>query len=55
MPQLDPSPWFLILALSWSAFLTIIPAKLLRHTSLNTVTHQHAQERPTTSWTWPWH
>nr|AAP75321.1 ATP synthase 8 [Chrysiptera galba]AAP75323.1 ATP synthase 8 [Chrysiptera galba]QUJ18393.1 ATP synthase protein 8 [Chrysiptera galba] len=55
MPQLDPAPWFMIFVSSWAIFLTIIPAKILAHTSPNEPTHQSSEKAKTESWSWPWY
>nr|QBP33681.1 ATP synthase F0 subunit 8 [Aptornis defossor] len=54
MPQLNPHPWFLIMALSWLTLSLIIQPKLLSFSSTN-----HIHNKPTTNtkiqpWTWPW-
>nr|WNH36850.1 ATP synthase F0 subunit 8 [Gonostoma atlanticum] len=54
MPQLNPSPWFLILLFSWATLLTMIPPKTLTYifpyepTAISTNTK-------TEPWNWPWH
>nr|AAP75465.1 ATP synthase 8 [Pomacentrus vaiuli]QUJ18500.1 ATP synthase protein 8 [Pomacentrus vaiuli] len=55
MPQLNPAPWFAILVFSWLVFLTVIPPKVLAHTTPNDPTHQSAEKPKTEPWTWPWH
>nr|AIT59270.1 ATP synthase F0 subunit 8 [Mugil cephalus]BAB70187.1 ATPase subunit 8 [Mugil cephalus] len=55
MPQLNPAPWLLILLFSWLIFLTIIPPKILSHTSPNEPAHQSAEKPKTEVWTWPWY
>nr|ACS35148.1 ATP synthase subunit 8 [Henicorhynchus siamensis] len=54
MPQLNPNPWFLILVFSWLIFLTIIPTKVLNHTSPNEPATMNIEEHKTNSWNWPW-
>nr|BBC27507.1 ATPase subunit 8 [Schindleria praematura] len=54
MPQLNPSPWFLILAFSWIVFLTLVIPKTLAHTFFNEPTPQSTQAPKTEPWTWPW-
>nr|ACS35088.1 ATP synthase subunit 8 [Henicorhynchus siamensis] len=54
MPQLNPNPWFLILVFSWLIFLTIIPTKVLNHTSPNEPAPMNIKEHKTNSWNWPW-
>nr|NP_443454.1 ATP synthase F0 subunit 8 [Stephanolepis cirrhifer]YP_010948250.1 ATP synthase F0 subunit 8 [Stephanolepis hispida]WMI35343.1 ATP synthase F0 subunit 8 [Stephanolepis hispida]WMI35447.1 ATP synthase F0 subunit 8 [Stephanolepis hispida]BAB70460.1 ATPase subunit 8 [Stephanolepis cirrhifer] len=55
MPQLDPAPWLMILVLSWSILLTVIPPKVLSHTFPNTPNAQSAEKLETNPWTWLWH
>nr|YP_010957528.1 ATP synthase F0 subunit 8 [Bothus robinsi]WMY90855.1 ATP synthase F0 subunit 8 [Bothus robinsi] len=54
MPQLNPAPWFLILLFSWLVFLTVIPSKVLSHTTPNEPVAQDAQLLQKTTWSWPW-
>nr|YP_003345415.1 ATP synthase F0 subunit 8 [Robinsia catherinae]BAI53215.1 ATPase subunit 8 [Robinsia catherinae] len=54
MPQLNPSPWFLILLFSWLIFLTVIPTKVMAHTFNNEPSLQATKKPKTTSWDWPW-
>nr|BDA81328.1 ATPase subunit 8 [Rhinogobius flumineus]BDA81341.1 ATPase subunit 8 [Rhinogobius flumineus] len=54
MPQLNPSPWFAILAFSWLVFLTIVVPKTLNHTFPNEPMFQSTQVPKTDPWTWPW-
>nr|YP_009312130.1 ATP synthase F0 subunit 8 [Chagunius chagunio]BAV71501.1 ATPase subunit 8 [Chagunius chagunio] len=54
MPQLNPSPWFAILLLSWMTFLIIIPAKVLAHNSPNEPVPVSTEEHKTEPWTWSW-
>nr|WNH22886.1 ATP synthase F0 subunit 8 [Dactyloscopus tridigitatus] len=55
MPQLNPAPWFAILAFSWLIFLTIIPPKVLAHQYPNEPTLTTSEKTKTEAWTWPWH
>nr|AAP75251.1 ATP synthase 8 [Chromis retrofasciata]AAP75253.1 ATP synthase 8 [Chromis retrofasciata] len=55
MPQLNPSPWFLILMLSWVVFLTLLPPKVLTHLSPNEPAPQNTKKPQMGSWNWPWH
>nr|AAP75201.1 ATP synthase 8 [Chromis agilis]AAP75203.1 ATP synthase 8 [Chromis agilis]WNH20637.1 ATP synthase F0 subunit 8 [Chromis agilis] len=55
MPQLNPSPWFLILVLSWLVFLTLLPPKVLAHLSPNEPAPQSTETPQMESWNWPWH
>nr|BDB39379.1 ATPase subunit 8 [Tridentiger kuroiwae]BDB39392.1 ATPase subunit 8 [Tridentiger kuroiwae] len=54
MPQLNPSPWFIILVFSWLVFLTIVVPKTLNHTFPNEPTLQSTQTLKTNPWHWPW-
>nr|ASV48047.1 ATP synthase F0 subunit 8 [Dendrobates auratus] len=53
MPQLDPSPWFFILFITWLIFLLFSPAKVSKHYFLNDPTTKSA-ENTNNPWTWPW-
>nr|BAV71358.1 ATPase subunit 8 [Rohtee ogilbii] len=54
MPQLNPGPWFAILVFAWLVFLTVIPTKILNHTSPNEPIPVNAEKHKTGSWDWPW-
>nr|BBU26102.1 ATPase subunit 8 [Ichthyscopus lebeck] len=54
MPQLDPTPWFLVLIFSWAVFLTIIPPKVMAHLSPNKPAQKDTKEACTLNWAWPW-
>nr|ATI25174.1 ATP synthase F0 subunit 8 [Sinogastromyzon tonkinensis] len=54
MPQLNPAPWFAILVFSWVIFLTIIPTKVMSHTSPNEPAPLNAEAHKTEPWDWPW-
>nr|YP_004842028.1 ATP synthase F0 subunit 8 [Tridentiger bifasciatus]AEM23529.1 ATP synthase F0 subunit 8 [Tridentiger bifasciatus]UFH80710.1 ATP synthase F0 subunit 8 [Tridentiger bifasciatus] len=54
MPQLNPAPWFVMLLLSWSVFLTIVLPKTLDHTFPNEPTSQNTKNSKKGKWTWPW-
>nr|BBH37296.1 ATPase subunit 8 [Gobiodon erythrospilus] len=54
MPQLNPAPWFMIMAFSWLVFATIVVPKTLAHTFPNDPVPQSPQALKTESWTWPW-
>nr|BCD55613.1 ATP synthase subunit 8 [Oceanodroma tristrami] len=54
MPQLNPNPWFFIMALSWLTFSLIIQPKLLALTSTNSPSNKMPTTSKTTPWTWPW-
>nr|AFH37550.1 ATP synthase F0 subunit 8 [Creteuchiloglanis kamengensis] len=55
MPQLNPDPWFMILALSWLIFLTVLPNKVLNCTFTNEITALSTKKPGTNTWNWPWH
>nr|AGN71476.1 ATP synthase F0 subunit 8 [Pristimantis thymelensis] len=53
MPQLNPSPWFFILLLSWFLLIVIMPIKITGFHHLNDPslkTHQPLNK----PWPWPW-
>nr|YP_010390513.1 ATP synthase F0 subunit 8 [Gnathodentex aureolineatus]UPX00921.1 ATP synthase F0 subunit 8 [Gnathodentex aureolineatus] len=54
MPQLNPSPWFLILVFSWLVFLVILPSKIMAHSFPNAPTLHSTQKPEAESWSWPW-
>lgn len=54
MPQLNPSPWFLILIFTWLVFLIIIPPKIIAHSFPNEASPQAANKAKKDSWTWLW-
>nr|YP_010386988.1 ATP synthase F0 subunit 8 [Eutropis multifasciata]QXG82715.1 ATP synthase F0 subunit 8 [Eutropis multifasciata]UPO66919.1 ATP synthase F0 subunit 8 [Eutropis multifasciata]UZC57559.1 ATP synthase F0 subunit 8 [Eutropis multifasciata]UZC57572.1 ATP synthase F0 subunit 8 [Eutropis multifasciata] len=54
MPQLNPSPWFLILLLSWMTLLMMFKTKALSIAQENTPVPPTTTKQQTTSWTWPW-
>nr|YP_009674069.1 ATP synthase F0 subunit 8 [Uranoscopus cognatus]QDC33614.1 ATP synthase F0 subunit 8 [Uranoscopus cognatus]QDC33627.1 ATP synthase F0 subunit 8 [Uranoscopus cognatus] len=54
MPQLNPSPWFSTLVLSWVVFLVIIPPKILAHAFPNKPAPKNTNETSTFNWNWPW-
>uniref|UniRef100_A0A7D7FB09 ATP synthase complex subunit 8 n=1 Tax=Ophisternon candidum TaxID=2267221 RepID=A0A7D7FB09_9TELE len=54
MPQLNPSPWFMILIISWLVFLTILPPKIMSHTFPNTPQPKIMELSKTEPWNWPW-
>nr|NP_203718.1 ATP synthase F0 subunit 8 [Pantodon buchholzi]BAB64394.1 ATPase subunits 8 [Pantodon buchholzi] len=53
MPQLNPTPWFLMLLFSWLVFL-MIPQKIMKHHFSTDPSTSNAKEQ-TSPWTWPWH
>nr|WBR66337.1 ATP synthase F0 subunit 8 [Microphysogobio nikolskii] len=54
MPQLNPNPWFAILVFSWIIFLTIIPNKILNHTTPNEPATMSEEKHKNEPWDWPW-
>nr|YP_010041661.1 ATP synthase F0 subunit 8 [Scincella reevesii]QPB14675.1 ATP synthase F0 subunit 8 [Scincella reevesii] len=54
MPQLNPSPWFLILLLSWITLLIIFKTKILLSTQPNNPTTPNLMAHHTAPWIWPW-
>nr|ADA58045.1 ATP synthase F0 subunit 8 [Geranospiza caerulescens] len=54
MPQLNPTPWFLIMTLSWLTFVLIVQPKLLPFISTNTPSINPTSTTPTLPWNWPW-
>nr|UEX93135.1 ATP synthase F0 subunit 8 [Gymnothorax favagineus] len=55
MPQLNPTPWFVILVFSWLAFLFIAPTKVMSHTFNNEPSPRTTESTTTNPWNWPWH
>nr|QJS52764.1 ATP synthase F0 subunit 8 [Zenarchopterus buffonis] len=55
MPQLNPTPWFFILLMTWIVFLTIIPPKIMAHVFPNNPYIYSTKKTKTESWNWPWH
>nr|YP_006666373.1 ATP synthase F0 subunit 8 [Repomucenus curvicornis]BAM36926.1 ATPase subunit 8 [Repomucenus curvicornis] len=54
MPQLNPSPWFLILVFSWLMFLTFLPSKIMSYTFPNKLVPEAKETITKTPWNWPW-
>nr|AEX10798.1 ATPase8 [Phrynosoma ditmarsi] len=54
MPQLNPSPWFLILLMTWAMLMFIFLNKTLNTLFPNTLTKNQSKTMPLTPWTWPW-
>nr|ADW93342.1 ATPase 8 [Brachymeles boulengeri boulengeri] len=54
MPQLNPSPWFFILLLSWTILLLIFKTKTLMSTPHNNPTLTDLTTTHMTPWNWPW-
>nr|YP_003344999.1 ATP synthase F0 subunit 8 [Pythonichthys microphthalmus]BAI53163.1 ATPase subunit 8 [Pythonichthys microphthalmus] len=55
MPQLNPAPWFMILIFSWVVFLSIVPTKVLAHTSNNDPNPKSTKKSELNPWNWPWY
>nr|YP_007624700.1 ATP synthase F0 subunit 8 [Tachycineta albilinea]AEX37431.1 ATP synthase F0 subunit 8 [Tachycineta albilinea] len=54
MPQLNPTPWFFIMLISWLTFSLLIQPKILTFLSTNPPSNKTPATPTTTSWTWPW-
>nr|YP_007624687.1 ATP synthase F0 subunit 8 [Tachycineta stolzmanni]AEX37418.1 ATP synthase F0 subunit 8 [Tachycineta stolzmanni] len=54
MPQLNPTPWFFIMLISWLTFSLLIQPKLLTFLSTNPPSNKTPTAPTTSSWTWPW-
>nr|YP_254614.1 ATP synthase F0 subunit 8 [Thalassarche melanophris]AAO18352.1 ATP synthase subunit 8 [Thalassarche melanophris] len=54
MPQLNPSPWFLIMLTSWMTFSLIIQPKLSSFTPTNSPCNKASTTTKTAPWPWPW-
>nr|ADW93246.1 ATPase 8 [Lygosoma sp. CDS-2011] len=54
MPQLNPSPWFLIMALSWVALFLLFKNKTTVVIQQNQTTPTSLKTDPKSPWTWPW-
>nr|YP_010262430.1 ATP synthase F0 subunit 8 [Eremias nikolskii]UIX22835.1 ATP synthase F0 subunit 8 [Eremias nikolskii] len=52
MPQLNPSPWFMIFLLIWTTFFILL-TKVLKTDPCPAPTQHHHQPH-TDLWTWPW-
>nr|AKJ76865.1 ATP synthase F0 subunit 8 [Holbrookia maculata] len=55
MPQLNPSPWFLILLMTWIMLMVIYLNKTLNLFLPNLPTKHQSKEKHLTPWTWPWY
>nr|YP_009528560.1 ATP synthase F0 subunit 8 [Oostethus manadensis]YP_009914973.1 ATP synthase F0 subunit 8 [Microphis deocata]AKG95375.1 ATP synthase F0 subunit 8 [Oostethus manadensis]QLF67684.1 ATP synthase F0 subunit 8 [Microphis deocata] len=55
MPQLNPSPWFVVLLFSWAVLMTIVPLKISNHKFPNTPTLTESKPAQNKFWPWPWH
>nr|AEX10791.1 ATPase8 [Phrynosoma solare] len=54
MPQLNPSPWFFILLMTWTMLMLIFLNKTLILLFPNLPSQNQSKTKPPTSWTWPW-
>nr|YP_010385301.1 ATP synthase F0 subunit 8 [Squatina aculeata]UAV85060.1 ATP synthase F0 subunit 8 [Squatina aculeata]UPM52002.1 ATP synthase F0 subunit 8 [Squatina aculeata] len=54
MPQLNPSPWFLILMFSWIFFLVVLPKKVTKHSFNDKPTPKNTEKLKPEPWNWPW-
>nr|YP_009231721.1 ATP synthase F0 subunit 8 [Embiotoca jacksoni]AMA06615.1 ATP synthase F0 subunit 8 [Embiotoca jacksoni] len=54
MPQLNPTPWLVILIFSWVIFSAIIPSKILAYIFPNDPSSQ-STKKSKQPWGWPWH
>nr|BBD71083.1 ATPase subunit 8 [Glaucosoma buergeri] len=54
MPQLNPAPWFMILAFSWFVLLALMPLKVTKHIEPNQPSQKSAETPKTEPWNWPW-
>nr|AAR13574.1 ATPase 8 [Synbranchus marmoratus]AAR13576.1 ATPase 8 [Synbranchus marmoratus]AAR13578.1 ATPase 8 [Synbranchus marmoratus] len=54
MPQLNPTPWFMILIFSWLIFLILLPSKITAHTFQNEPQLKTTSTIKTEPWNWPW-
>nr|YP_004347669.1 ATP synthase F0 subunit 8 [Pelagocephalus marki]BAK10059.1 ATPase subunit 8 [Pelagocephalus marki] len=55
MPQLNPSPWFFTMLLSWFALLGVLPPKIMAHTFSYKPAPMGTRLLTTKPWIWPWH
>nr|YP_009943813.1 ATP synthase F0 subunit 8 [Tachuris rubrigastra]QOD95644.1 ATP synthase F0 subunit 8 [Tachuris rubrigastra] len=54
MPQLNPSPWFFIMLISWYTFSFLLQPKIILFTPTNSPSNKELTTMKTTSWNWPW-
>nr|YP_010937956.1 ATP synthase F0 subunit 8 [Pegasus laternarius]WKY95811.1 ATP synthase F0 subunit 8 [Pegasus laternarius] len=55
MPQLNPSPWFLIMLFCWLIILTTALPKIMQFTTPNEPLNQNTKPLKTTPWNYQWH
>nr|NP_739637.1 ATP synthase F0 subunit 8 [Carapus bermudensis]BAC23168.1 ATPase subunit 8 [Carapus bermudensis] len=54
MPQLIPGPWLMMLVLSWTTLLFVIPPKVLAYKYPAKPDSQKSHTPTTPSWVLPW-
>nr|QNS38406.1 ATP synthase F0 subunit 8 [Mionectes macconnelli] len=54
MPQLNPTPWFLIMLATWLTFSFILQPKILLFSSPNSLSNTPLATTKPTPWNWPW-
>nr|QZL29296.1 ATPase subunit 8 [Gymnotus aff. pantherinus Lineage III RJ] len=54
MPQLNPNPWFYMLAFSWMIFLAVILPMVLVYHFPNDPSMLDPKSTNTQPWAWPW-
>nr|BAH70425.1 ATPase subunit8 [Plica plica] len=54
MPQLNPSPWFFILTITWMILIFSFLSKTVNSKHLKTPTLYSHKMKTTSHWTWPW-
>nr|YP_009182783.1 ATP synthase F0 subunit 8 [Austrolebias charrua]AKL82656.1 ATP synthase subunit 8 [Austrolebias charrua] len=54
MPQLNPSPWFLILSFAWLTFLLLAPSKILTHAYPFQPVLKNMKKFNVAPWNWLW-
>nr|AMR36548.1 ATP synthase F0 subunit 8 [Eremias grammica] len=52
MPQLNPSPWFMVFMLIWTTFFIQLTKVLKTYPNLTPMPHHHEHHK--NLWTWPW-
>nr|YP_009446478.1 ATP synthase F0 subunit 8 [Phrynosoma blainvillii]ATY40966.1 ATP synthase F0 subunit 8 [Phrynosoma blainvillii] len=54
MPQLNPSPWFLIMLMTWATLMFIFLNKTLNMLFPSTPAQIQPKAKPLMPWSWPW-
>nr|YP_010157256.1 ATP synthase F0 subunit 8 [Liolaemus parthenos]AKJ76876.1 ATP synthase F0 subunit 8 [Liolaemus darwinii]QRG01391.1 ATP synthase F0 subunit 8 [Liolaemus parthenos] len=54
MPQLNPTPWFLVLVLTWTVLILIYTNKTNFSKHLSPPPQKEMKMENTTPWAWPW-